>query len=367
MALEWNASEVARRQNRIVPMKRESASGASGKFLKWVGYLTAILSLAASIAGIAKYGYDKMKIRRDVAALLSTEAVQLQSHDYPSAWESLEQAVKLQPDSAKVRETRESLAMAWLEDIHVTGDQKFSDITKKLEPVLVEALATRKPGPDRADLRAHVGWAYFLESREDRFDLDPTVPYAAAIAEDHNNPYGHAMWGHWILWQNCEQVSEAQAHFAAAIQANRQRDYVRQMQLAALLNCQGEEAEAETIKVANAMRLEQGKLDDWSRRHILGLYTELMYDPSGSEARKIVNAVPAEEHVSTFHWLSDGFEEKSADWVARKYYLAVLEEAAGQKDKALEDYRSVLKELHGRNGSLLSSSEAAVKRLMRSK
>jgi tetratricopeptide (TPR) repeat protein len=348
-------------------MKKESESGTFGKVLKWVGYLTAILSLCATIVGFAKYGYGKMKVRREVEDLLASEAVQLQSHDYPSAWQSLEKAVKLQPESPKVREAREALAMAWLEDIHAAGSEKFSDVTKKLEPVLTEAVATMKPGPERADLRAHLGWAYFLESRENRFDLDPAVPYAAAIAEDPNNPYAHAMWGHWILWQNCDQISEAEGHFAEAMQANRLGDYVRKMQLAALLNCHDEEAEAEAIKVANAMRLEQRKPDDWSRHHILGQYAELMYEPNGSEAKKIVSAVPAEQHVATFHWLADGFEDNGSDRLSRKYYLAMLEEAAGQKDRALEDYQSVLKELREHSGSLWFSTDAAVKRLTRAK
>ncbi|HYL86815.1 MAG TPA: hypothetical protein VE263_21495 [Candidatus Angelobacter sp.] len=348
-------------------MKKETKHATAGKILKWVGYLTAILSLCATIGGFAKYGYDKLRTRREVESLLSTEVLQLQSHDYGSAWQTLEHAAKLQPDSSKVREVQESLAMAWLEDIHETENQKFSDVTQKLEPVLTAAVTSMKPGPERADVRAHIGWAYFLASRDGRFDLDPAVPYAAAIAEDPNNPYAQAMWGHWILWQDCEKVTEAGTHFASAMAAKRKGDYVRQLQLAALLNCHNDEAEVETIRVANAMRAEQRNVDEWSRSHILGVYTELVYDPNGSEAKGIVNAVPAAEHLATFHWLVDSVDSKSPKSLSRKYYLAVLEEAAGQKDKALEDYRAVLKELSGRSGSLLNSTDAAVKRLSRSR
>lgn len=347
-------------------MKGETKQNKFSRLLKWIGYLTAILSFCATVGGVLKVGYDRLKTRRAVDSFLSAEAVQLQSRDYGSAWRTLEQASQLQPDSPKVRAAQESLAMVWLEDVHLHENQKFSDVTQKLEPVLTHAVAASNPGAQRADLRAHIGWAYFLASRDGRFDLDPAGPYAEAIAEDPHNPYAQAMWGHWILWQNCEDVSEAESHFASAMAAKRQSDYVRQLQLAALLNCHTDEAEAETVRVANAMRAEQRSLDAWSRSHIFDVYTELVYDPNGSEAKGIVHAVPPAEHLATFHWLFDSFDPRDSNSVSRTFYLAVLQEVAGQREDALASYRSVLAQRPPHSGSMGQAADAAVKRLSRS-
>jgi tetratricopeptide (TPR) repeat protein len=343
-------------------MKKDSNTSKFSQLLKWVGAFTAILSLGATIVSILKYGYGRMQTKHKVDALLSAEALQLQSHDYAAAWKTLEEAAPLTP-GPKVREARVSLAMTWLEDVHANENQKFSDVTEKLEPVLTRALAVSPPGTQRADLRAHIGWAYFLASRDGRFDLDPAASYAAAIADDHNNPYAQAMWGHWILWQNCQKISDASGHFASALASSRQEDYVRQLQLAALLNCQNDEAAKETIQVANAMRREQRTIDTWSRDHILGLYYFLAHDWGTAEAIRFINAVPPTEHLATFHWLFDSLDPNDSNGKLRIYYLAVLQEAAGQRNDALTGYRSVLRQVPPHSGSLWQSADAAVKRL----
>lgn len=139
-------------------MKKERKDGRFSQFLKWVGYLTAIFSLGATIAGVAKYIYSRVETRKDLAALFATEVEQQKSGDYSSAWQTLEKAAQLLPGSPKVRETQKKLAMAWLENIHLQENQKFSDVAQKVEPILTRAVAAAKPGREQADLLAHVGW-----------------------------------------------------------------------------------------------------------------------------------------------------------------------------------------------------------------
>lgn len=343
-------------------MKEQSEGSKFSQVIKWVGYLTAILSLCATIAGIVKVTYDRLDARRKIDALISAEAVQLESRDYVSAWRTLELASQLRPDSPKVRSAQESLAMAWLDDVHLSENQKFSDVVQKLEPVLTRAVATSQPGPRRADLRAHIGWAYFLESRDGRVDLDPAAPYAEAVAEDHNNPYAQAMWGHWIIWQHCDKISDAGGHFAAALASHRQDAYVRHLQLAALLNCHDEGAALETIRVANNMRKEQQSIDLSSRNQIYSLYGD--FDSRTPAVIRFVNAVPPAEHLATFHWLFDTFDSDSSRSISRAFYLAVLEEAAGQRDEAIASYRLVVQQAPPHN-SLSEAASVAIKRFSR--
>ena len=57
-------------------MKNETKDGAFGKILKWVGYLTAILSLCVTLAGIGKYGYDKAGNRNSLVDPLGRRSSQ---------------------------------------------------------------------------------------------------------------------------------------------------------------------------------------------------------------------------------------------------------------------------------------------------
>lgn len=340
--------------------------GKLAKVLKWVGYLTAVFSLCATVLGVAKYVYNRVETRKSLNSLFATEAEQQKLRDYPSAWQTLEKAAKLVPDSAEVRAEQEKLAMLWLDDMHLQENQSWSDVVQKLEPVLTRAVTAAKPGRYQADLRAHIGWAYFLESRDGRFDLDPAGPYREAIAEDPNNPYAEAMWGHWILWDHCYRVKEAAPHFAAALASQRESDFVRRLQLAALLDCGGEDAEQEVIRVVNAMRKEQRTVTDWDRSHIYGIYySEFSYE--SAKTSEFINAVPPAEHIATFHWLFDNWDmaDATTPW-SHALYLARLQEAAGQRDEALANYKSVLSHTPPHSGPRWEVADAGVKRLSRS-
>jgi tetratricopeptide (TPR) repeat protein len=353
-------------------MKKDGKDGKDGQFsqiLKWVGYLTAIFSLCATVWGVGKYLYGRAETLKSLSDLFATETEQEKSRDYPSAWQTLEKAAKLDPDSAKVRAAQKRLAVTWLDAVYFLEDQKYSAVAQKLEPVLSRAAAAAKPGRERADLRARVGWAYFLESRDGTSDVDPIGPFREAVAEDVNNPYAEAMWGYSLLWNHCFLMNEAGAHFSAAISSQRDGEFVRRLQLYALLGCNMEEADQEVVRVADAMRKEHRTVDDLQRSDILGrYYFELAHQTPKSAA--FINAVPPAEHVATFHWLFDVLDANSdgssSNRLSRLYYLAQLQEAAGQHDDALANYKSVVSQTTANTNSFWDPSNAAVKRLSRS-
>jgi len=342
-------------------MTKGRTDGRLPTLLKWVGYLTAIFSLCATVAGFAKYLYSRNETAKTTNALLATETEEKKAGDYSAGWQTLEKAKQLDPNSDRVRMAQNELAMAWLENVHLQESQKFSDVTDKLEPVLLRAVASAKPGPEQADLRAHVGWAYFLETRDGRGDLDPAKAYQEAVAEDGNNPYAQAMWGHWILWQHCDQISEAKQHFTAALAAAREGEYVRRLELNALLNCHNREADLEVIRVANDMRKEGYRPDDRERGHILDIYPQ-EFTPRSADTLLFVNAVPAAEHVATFRWLFPDLPSDENARATRIYYLAELQEAAGQREEALSNYKMAVGQM-SRFSTFKEAAAAGVKRV----
>jgi hypothetical protein len=331
--------------------------------MKWVGYGTAVLSLLAGIGEIGRMVAGRLESSRKIDALLSSEALQLKGQDYWSAWRSLEQASQIDSDSSRIRVAQEAAAMEWLENIRVMENEKFSDIAEKLEPVLTRGIASAKSGSRQADLLANVGWSYFLRNREGRFGLDPAGPYAEAVQKDANNPYAQAMWGHWILWNNGD-LAEAERHFTSALASHRQQNYVRLLQLSALMNSDSDDHQEEVIRVANAIRTEQGSLEKSMRTRIFSIYYFRLLRPNASTPA-FINAVAPKDHVATFRWLFDALDLDESNGLLRSYYLCALQEAAGQRDQALAGYQAIKPKLAGRNGSLANGIDAGIKRLSR--
>jgi len=329
--------------------------------LKWVGSLTAILSLFFGIRQLVKIVSDRVEANRKIDALLKSEDVELKVRDYAAAWRSLEQASQVTPDSAKVHLAQENLAMAWLDDVHLREGEKFSDISEKVEPVLSRGAASTKDSQRSADLLAHIGWAYFLRTRDGVFGLDPVGVYSKAAAQDRNNPYAEAMWGHWILW-NRGKLSDASQHFSSALVSGRQRDFVRTLQFAALGNCPNGGCDAEIIRVANEIRKENGTIDADTVHRIYSNYYGRVFSPDPS-ANRFLNVIPPGEHLATFHWLFDGLDFDESESMLRGGYLATLEEAAGQREEALANYRALRAKVPMHTGPLSDAIDAGIKRL----
>jgi hypothetical protein len=178
----------------------------------------------------------------------------------------------------------------------VREDEKFSDIAEKLEPVLTRAATSEKSASRRADLLAHIGWSYFLRSLSGREGLDPAGPYAEAVQKDANNPYAQAMWGHWILW-NHGDLADAEHHFTLALTSQRRQDYVRQLQLSALVNIHDDPEDEEVIRVANAMRMGQESVDKDMRSRIFSIYYARLL-PTRASTPKFINAALLREGIA---------------------------------------------------------------------
>jgi len=306
--------------------------------LKWVGGVTAVLSLVFGLNQLV--GLVSSHRQRDlkVKELLKTSEMQEQARDYAAAWSGVEEADRLTQGGREVRAAQESLAMVWLENASVLDQQKFSDIVGKLTPVLDRAASTAQ-GERKADLLAHLGWAEFLRSRDGFAGLVPDDFYRQALKIDPQNPYAHAMLGHWDLW-NGGRVGEARDQFALALASGREHDYVRRLQLAGLEGLHSVEGEVELIRVINDMRKNGEQVDSGTRDAVWFLYDSDL-DPESIRRQPLLAALPPAEQLATFTWLFDNADfDPSRAWI-RDFYRAILQEEAGQRTEALQTLRSV--------------------------
>ena len=308
--------------------------------LAWVGSITALFSLTAGIYGGWGFLSRQLEKRHAVDTLLAAEAVQLRASDYRSAWKTLTRADTLDPNSARIRHAQQDAAMQWLDNIHA-GDQTFTSITELLDPVLTRGAASAPTPQRQADLLAHLGWSYFLRRREVPIGPDPEAAYRETLEKDPGNPYAHAMWGHWILWNHQSPAGSSQ-HFAAALASPRPglRPYIRSMQLTALNNFHTPETSAELIRVVNEIRKENADLDALWPPKILGLYWEYMA-PSSQDTAAFLRAVSPAEHLTAFDWLMQRSSPDDRSSFTLSWIRAALLENAGLGPEALVSYRTL--------------------------
>ena len=359
----------------------QSSSGAPeqrsklGTFLKWVGAVTAVLSLAFAVRQAILLIGNAQEQKREIAELLKMGKDEQDAGDYESAWNSFEQAAKkagegglfakitgsLSEDQRKSREAQEDLAMRWVENVKVPEGKTFSWTVDKLIPVLTRE-AEGTDGVRKADLLAHLGWAYFLKARDHSMYLDEPVQtnierhYKEALKIDPGNPYAHVYLGHLIIWER-KNSGEAIKHFSAAVASGRALSYVRSVQLAALHNF--EDTEMEFLKAVNDMVKHNEEVDEVTSRNVFSIYYFALSD---KKFPQLISAVPADEQIKLIKKLFYYPDFDSSKISTREAALAEFQEAAGLRQEALKTWLSIRPSLT-KNSIYITLADAAIKRL----
>jgi tetratricopeptide (TPR) repeat protein len=326
--------------------------------------LAAALALAGTLAGASYLQTRQQRAEEARAATLASAARELcVSGDHALAWRRYDEAITKFPARPALLRGREDCGMRWLRDIRVqAGGDTFTDIVNKVLPVLAEGAASAG-GQRGADLRAHMGWADFLRGRDGAGGTNPQAHYERALALEPSNVYAHAMWGHHIMVQS-EPVDGAKQHFAAALASNRERAYVRNRQFAAMLYYRTRPGQLEAVRVAGEMR-SRGEMVDLNSRE--RLWTYLYYDGllAGNGREAFMAEMRDGGHAATFAWLYPPNEVRADRKALWRFFMASLEEAAGDRNAARPRYESLRDDLQREHasGRLLDETLAAIERL----
>jgi|SRR5882672_523611 len=343
--------------------------------------LAAAAVLAVTVwLGLPTY-LDRRAQLAQVRELVKQSRSKVDEYRYQDAWKLLEDARAVAPTSAELSEAEVRLAMEWLRGAGLgrwTGDY-VQNLVDKTTPVLLKAVNEAK-GEQLADVLAHAGWGEYL-----RVLLGATGPlktveyYRRSLDVDSRNVYAHAMWGFEILRVVSgmdDAIAEARKHFASAVATGREREYVRELEIAALLRTYeqmwaGDRArEGEAIRVADEMRLAGEARPIGLKRRLWSIYH---FDVVTSDRLEpLSRALPPAEHLATFRWLFPENElvpNQSPSPFEYLHVLAQLEERAGDRAGALDSYRRVLAEFTSRKYDASSATriadhaKAAIKRL----
>lgn len=349
-------------------------SQAPANPLKWIAAITAVITLVLGLNQVVRVFAEIGERQRQLAELQAVAERQREVGDFPAAWASLERALvaadqgsflaklsgRLDAPRLELRKAQEDLAMAWLRDVRVPEGKTFADVVDPLLAVITRGSIDAQ-GVREADLLAHLGWAYFLKSRDGSADVDPAQSYRQALASDPQNPFAHAFWGHWIVWQR-GSTDEAERHFAAALASGRERDVVRRLQLAALRNHTAPAVELALLRAVDEMRRNGEAVDAGTRNYVFGIYFAAFN--SDVYLRRVLEALPPEQHIETIRalYFGEGFDEGRIP--QRDALIALLQEEAGDRDGALATWRTVQKRLGpGGDGRVAGLAKESVNRL----
>jgi hypothetical protein len=310
------------------------------RIFKGIGYATALLTLVFGLSRVWESVSGYYARRAQVRQLLATSEIQHSGADYRTAWETLEKAATVQP-SEDVVHHQEDLAMEWLRNIRVPEGQTFSSIVNRLSPVLTTG-AIQSAGMRKADLLAHLGWGSFLRIRDGERDLRPDKYFDDALSADPSNVFAHSFKGFWILWDR-GPVAEASAEFRSALDSKRERQFVRDLEFAALFNNGRTDESVELLRVAEEMVRNSETITRVIQQRIYtNTYWESRHDESMREA--YLKALDVQDHLKMFLALygpgadSSAFRDNPA---LRDFWLATLLERSGRLPEALAKYVEV--------------------------
>ena len=322
-----------------------------GDVLKWIGGVTALLSLfllAQQVNNVVSTWTDRQE---SVAALIMASDLQASAGDYAGAWGLLDQALALEPGSTQVQAHRVDLAMLWVRKIAITGDQTFSEIINPLLPSLYLG-AVRSGSSERADALAHIGWSNALRTRDGVRQLAIDEQFDAALVADPDNVFAHTWQATWLFMRANDvdydkpKIDLARAHFDAALATGQRRQWIRSMQLLSYLDSYDTAAQIEAIAVVASLKAEGSTLAAHDATFFERELTNLVIG-RGNRADILrdaaLNSFTWNEILDVYTWVISMRPDTNYD-PQERYALARLTELAGEPVNALAMYRSLLAE-----------------------
>lgn len=337
----------------------------------WVGGITALIGLFATVAGGVTWLVNHHKAKTERQAKLTLAQTQASQQDYQAAVQTYGDILKADPLDRPVLYLQLSTAMQWAEDFHVAvrEDQHAEDLAgPALDQIfaIFEAGLTRTKGSQAADVQAHLGWAHWLNQHIAEREFGPAAEqdFRAALATDPSNVYANAMLGNWML-QNGGDFNEAIHHLDVAVATGKARPLVRAMQIDGLTNLERPGARAAQVKAANDMRKTGEPLNEDDKRRILSF----CFDPVVTDHKELtesLSAVPLEDAWQTYLWLDDNTDEAQGHTLVHEFIQANLLEIGGKRQESLEKFCLLEQELKNSPGTMKDAVNAAIARLSHS-
>ncbi len=191
------------------------------KFLKWVAGITAVFTLLITLIRVNEMYQNFKRHHKAINRLVSAGNLQRESGNYSGAWDSYEEALKLDLGHLNAQEEQIDLAMEWLRHIRKADDK--TKLAQLITPVLYRGAALAR-GTRQADIFAHLGFASYLRYLENNaFSQQVEWYYDRALMVEPHNTYANAFRGQFML--DHRNLEEARQCFDRAFETGRDPYY----------------------------------------------------------------------------------------------------------------------------------------------
>jgi tetratricopeptide (TPR) repeat protein len=343
--------------------------------LAWIGGISAVLGFIGAVTGF--FGNIQGHFHHNVQLGSEMAVAQSQSRegDYQASVESYADILKAEPLYRPALDQQLQSTMLWVENYHVylkPGEDPSAAVASQIDQIIaiLDGALARTNGTAVADVQAHLGWAHWLNQHVAEREFPPNAAaernYRAALTTDPSNVYANAMLGNWMTL-NGGSLAEAVQHFNSAVATGKERAFVRTLQLAGLRDRDESGSRAALMRALNEMRKNGEPLDTEDKHRALGFCC----DPTvtdHAELTESLSAVPADDAWQTYLWLDDQqntVEDLKHRDIVHDFIAANISEISGDKQKSLDEYRTLQEELENQESTLRDSVDQAIARLSR--
>ncbi|MBU0967373.1 MAG: PDZ domain-containing protein [Proteobacteria bacterium] len=341
--------EPIRPKARICPHCGSPQSGSRWKFLgtalKWIGAVTALISLVAGSFQLNGLLQSSRERSESVQKLVKAADMQIEYGDLDSALQLAEQALELQPGSREAGERQVTVAMMMLRRGFDYTREGYNKKIDSLLTVLYRGAVDSDP-VRAADALAHIGLANKIRQFNQNKHFPVKEYFQRAVALDRDNVYAHVFWADSCLANgyrlDCgDNLQAAVKHYTMAMQDGRQQDYVRRQRFDQL---RGSSVEGADILLIGDMITSWHKKIPLDEKQLAMIFREIpdFYDPDERSTKKLQELVhrfqPAEV-LGMLEWAVKGQKDEQTENGPLLALLAYLTELTGNRPLAIARYR----------------------------
>lgn len=333
------------------------------EILKWLGSITVIISVITGLYQINTLFEKHQIIEQGIKEWVAAGQLQAKEKDFDNAWKSFKEASKLTPGNPYTREAQVIVGMQWLQDNKADQNilkKNISDIESILYRGLVAECVTNQ---QKADIYAHLAWIKINKNGnkpQDQNAIKQTLQNALNL--DETNLYANSFKGYWLSL-NYMNVPEIEDVFAKALQDKRDKHLTYRLYFASLNNLTNSlEAQAKMIGLLPDIErqgLWKTIITERLSSKLFSLYGSRIH--SDKAMQTLLSSLPIETHRQAFKLLRKNTISESYSLPMHNYVTARIEEAAGEKQRALDSYKALATTTPP--GTLLNMLNMGIKRL----
>ena len=337
-------------------------------WLKWIGGVTAIISLTVSSINLNDIVISAKRRSTAVEELVTGAVKMRELENMDSAFNLLSQALTIDPISKTALALQVEIAMKKVRDASGHIDKKNIKSIEPLIPIIERGIGISDKRK-AADALAHLGWIHFLRSNANKKKYKADMYFQEAFKLDADNYYAHVLRANWYLTgqrykEITNPVEKAMHHYRQAEKSSRKMNDLEKIIWRNLAGTRFDGADIIMLNRANDYRMKGEKIDREIREFIMTLCCKTFVNEK--KIKTITHEIPPQTLKKIFTWIqtdnagANNETLKCKNTFEGRYLSIMLDDISGDTLTTMSRYRALLGDIRREEGK--SSKHYMVKR-----